>query len=1014
MLNERNNRSFFTFKNPSKPLCIAFLLSIVLFLAILARPSSAFFMDWYSSDGESKYRLSGAVTSYIERFYVDQDNVRPKHMLLEALSWTERLLPSVLVTTSEASDTIEISSGGARKELSTENIETLDDMLLALRESLVFIQANRPEPNDPKPEDLEYTAINGILTDLDPHSLLLPPKEYKEFRIGTSGRFGGLGMVVGIRDMYLTVISTIEGTPAHKAGLKRGDKIMQIDNESTVNMSLFEAVGKLRGEPGTNVTLYIHRDKTSKPETIPIKRAVIALPSIEAQPLGEGLGYIRIRSFQEDTAEDLDIHLDELKSEYGEIRGLIIDMRNNSGGLLDQAIKVSDRFLEDGVIVVTTGPGKRRREVQVAEPSEDDVLTCPIVVLMDSSSASGAEIVAAALKENGRAVIVGDRSFGKGTVQQLIDMADGSALKLTIAKYLTPLYRDIQTIGVTPDISLVPVAVGKDEIFLVKGNSDTIRESDMEGHLRGTPSIQEEPLATLRYLKTPQDAPEDEKLEGEDPYKPTDLANDRQVQLSKELLKSTNFARSEEMLEDMRATLEDLQKSEEEHIVAALEKAGIDWSEGKSTETPRPTVSLETDPFDKRIMAGEKASITISVTNERDGALYRMFAVSESKNPLLDKLEFPLGKIDAGETRSYTNEIEMPKGALDRSDEFIIKFNELNGYIPKDLHGDLTTVAQKRPRFAYSYQVIESGSNGHGPNDDGLIQKGEHIDLLVTVKNVGEGNSSKNMVTLRELSHKEVFVEEGSKELGELAPGENKTVSLRFHVRENIEANEFTVDLVITDLTYGVYLTDKLTFPILEPKAVPLLAEESRDLIVVQDEASVYGGRSIDAPIMSEMNKGFVLKSDGSVPGWYRVKLSNGGWGWVVARDVAETSAQVPVEDRVKIYVQHAPPVIGIERPPTPTQTPRIVISGEVFDEDGVKHVYVLVNNDKVYLNTPENATETKLLEFKAEVSLEEGPNNITVVARDTSGLLSTKSFVTSAKTALVKGIGETGESELQ
>ena len=190
--------------------------------------------------------------------------------------------------TSESSNTIDITVGDAKRTLHTDRVESFDDMLTLLKDSLLFIQMNRLEPNETKADDVEYTAINGILNDLDPHSVLFPPKDYKEFKIGTSGKFGGLGMVVGIRDMYLTVISTIEGTPAHRSGLNSGDRIMQIDNESTVNMSLFDAVGRLRGEPDTNVTLLISRAKTSKSETVDIKRAIRAITtrsSINVKPL---------------------------------------------------------------------------------------------------------------------------------------------------------------------------------------------------------------------------------------------------------------------------------------------------------------------------------------------------------------------------------------------------------------------------------------------------------------------------------------------------------------------------------------------------------------------------------------------------------------------------------------------------------------------------------------------------------------------------------------------------------
>ncbi|MFQ5957367.1 MAG: hypothetical protein ACE5KK_06320, partial [Candidatus Brocadiales bacterium] len=508
---------------------------------------------------------------------------------------------------------------------------------------------------------------------------------------------------------------------------------------------------------------------------------------------------------------------------------------------------------------------------------------------------------------------------------------------------------------------------------------------------------------------------EDEEVKEEDPFKPIDLSKDHQVQLVQQLLKNTASPRRDETLEDIRATLENLKKSEEERVVAALDKAGIDWSEGKSQEAPKPVATLSLDPTsDEMITAGEKVTITISVTNESDGALYRMFAISESKNPLLDKLEFPLGKIEKRTTKRYSNDVEIPKTALDRNDEFIIKFSELNDHIPKDIHGSLTIEALKRPQFAYSYQVVESGTDGRRPNDNGLVQRGEHIDLLVTVKNIGEGKSTKNVVALRELSNKEVFVEKGSQEIGELAPGETKTVSLRFHVRESIEANEFTMSLVIRDTTFGTYLTDKLTFPILEPTFTPSLADVSKDLIVTRNDTFAYGGRSTDAPIMAHMIKGNLLKADGWVPGWYRVKLPNGGWGWVVVRDVAETDKYAAEDVLTELYVQHTPPFIEINPYSHTSNTLRTMISGRITDNDGVKHIYIMVNNDKVYLNSPEKAAETKELMFKAEIPLEEGPNTVTVIARDATGLVASRSFVTSATPALAKGIGEGLETELQ
>ncbi|MFN3467392.1 MAG: S41 family peptidase, partial [Candidatus Brocadiales bacterium] len=253
---------------------------------------------------------------------------------------------------------------------------------------------------------------------------------------------------------------------------------------------------------GTKVTLYLLTGKSAEPKLVTLKREIIALPSVESQLLAENIAYIKIRNFQEDTVDDLDKNLQQLQKTPQGLRGVSLDMRNNSGGLLDQAVGVSDRFLDKGVIVATVGQGKRQREVQKARYSERDVVLCPMIVIIDAGSASGSEIVAAALKENDRALLVGDRSFGKGTVQQLIDLADGSALKLTVAKYLTPLYRDIQTLGITPDVNLIPVVLGKENILLERGTTGVLREADMRGHLHGEITPPDPPLVSLKYLAT--------------------------------------------------------------------------------------------------------------------------------------------------------------------------------------------------------------------------------------------------------------------------------------------------------------------------------------------------------------------------------------------------------------------------------------------------------------------------------------------------------------------------------
>ncbi len=986
----------------SKRLCkgffvlfLALFTSYLVISSILPESGQALFLDWYTGEKTPKYRLPGAVCSYIDRFYVDPERIHPQHMLVEGLNWIERLLPEVKVEFTETNGSLEIITGETRQRLDASRVQSLDDALTLLKDGLFFVHTNMEDTS--KANEVEYTAINGMLGDLDPHSVFLPPKEYKEFIIGTSGRFGGLGMVVGIREMALTVISPIEGTPAHRAGLKSGDKIMEIEGESTVNMSLHEAVSKLRGEPGTKVTLYLLTGKTAEPRVVALKREIIALPSVESQLLNGNIGYIKIRNFQEDTVDDLDKHIQQLQKASQGIRGVILDMRNNSGGLLDQAVGVSDRFLDKGTIVVTVGQGKRQREVQRAHYSERDIINCPMIVIIDAGSASGSEIVAAALKENERALVIGDRSFGKGTVQQLIDLADGSALKLTVAKYLTPLYRDIQTLGITPDINLIPVILGKENIILEKGTTGVLREEDMRGHLHGEVQLPEPPLVSLKYLSHPEETPEGEE---ENLYKQKDLSKDNQVQIALELIKNTHSSTREEMLRDLWPYLEKPRRAEEEKIVKALAELGIDWSYGKETRTPKSVASLSFQPLKEKWAAGETLEITLTVLNQGEGTLYRTYGITESKNPLLDKLEFPLGKIEQGASRSYTHKIELPKNTLDRSDEFTVKFTELNANTPKDIYRTLTIEALPRPEFAFSYQVIEANTDGRRPDDDGLVQKGELLDLPVTVRNIGKGTSSKNMVTVRNLSHKDIFVEEGSKELGDLAPGEEKTVHLKFLVRESLEAKEFSMDLVVTDLTFGVYLSQKLTFPIMASRVSPAVVEIDKRIQAMR-QTWAFGGRSTESPVMAQIKKGNIIRANGWVPGWYSIPLPNGGRGWVPATDVAETT--VEREDAITLHVQYMPPVIEFEKTPLTLPSGRMVLSGSARDDQAVRHLFIMANNEKVFFKSQKKEDKLKEVAFNAEIPLKEGPNNITIVARDDAGLIYSQSFVVSSKAVLVQ-----------
>ncbi len=321
-------------------------------------------------------------------------------------------------------------------------------------------------------QELIYGAVKGMLRGLDPHSSFLTPADYKEMQVDTKGSFGGIGIEIGLRDDVLTVISPIEDTPAFRAGLEAGDLIVKIEDQSTKDMSLMDAVKLMRGKKGTPLTIWIMRKGFTEPKEVDLVRAIIKIQSIKHRELEEGYGYVRVTQFQERTDRDLEKALNELGSRKGELKGLVLDLRNNPGGLLKQAAEVSDKFLSEGLIVYTKGrvPGQ---DMEFAARKKGTHPEYPIIVLVNGGSASASEIVAGALQDHKRGIVLGTQTFGKGSVQTIIPLQDGSAVRLTTAKYYTPSGRSIQAKGIEPDI-----VVGKTY-------NGRLKEKDLKGHLKG-------------------------------------------------------------------------------------------------------------------------------------------------------------------------------------------------------------------------------------------------------------------------------------------------------------------------------------------------------------------------------------------------------------------------------------------------------------------------------------------------------------------------------------------------
>ena len=369
-------------------------------------------------------------------------------------------------------------------------------------ETLSLVKKNYVEEVDEK--DLVYGAIKGMLNSLDPHSSFMAPEHFKEMQIDTKGEFGGLGIQIGIKDKILTIIAPIDDTPAFKAGVKAGDKIIKIDGESTKDITIHDAVTKLRGPKGTSVTITIVREGLDKTLDITIVRDIIKLKSVKHKIIDETIGYIKLTQFQEKTAADLRDALEEIDKKN--INALILDLRNNPGGLLKGAVDVSSLFLPpEKLVVYIKGRSGEKSEFKTARGNRH--FDYPMIVLVNQGSASASEIVAGAMQDWEQAVVLGTQTFGKGSVQTVIPLSDGSALRLTTARYYTPKDRSIQTTGITPDIIV--------ELKTTNGTKThpVFREKDLDKHLKNDTKEEEkesEKSEDIEIQEVPSSVSEDE------------------------------------------------------------------------------------------------------------------------------------------------------------------------------------------------------------------------------------------------------------------------------------------------------------------------------------------------------------------------------------------------------------------------------------------------------------------------------------------------------------------------
>jgi carboxyl-terminal processing protease len=418
--------------------------------------------------------------------------------------------------------------GAVGKDASYENLQTFTNILAIVQKNYV---------DDVSTEQLVEGAINGMLTSLDPHSAYLTPDLYKELQVDTKGSFGGLGIEITMRNNVLTVVSPIEDTPAYRAGIKPGDMIIKIDGQFTKDMTLVDAVKKMRGPKGSKVVLSIKREGVNEIFDVSLNREVIKIQSVKAKTLEKGYGYLRVTQFQERTDSDVERALEQWTRD-GQLEGLVLDLRNDPGGLLTQAVKVADTFLDSGLIVYTDGRLENQKQKYFAR-RPGSYMDFPMVVLVNGGTASASEIVAGALQDHKRAIVLGTQTFGKGSVQTILPLDDNSALRLTTARYYTPSGRSIQATGIVPDIVM-------DNVLMTRAASNNrsgqlLREENLPRHFEQKKPVPQQGAQPGETEMTPPQSPPEEMPPDEaeeQGIKEGELGKDPQLDHALELLKS--------------------------------------------------------------------------------------------------------------------------------------------------------------------------------------------------------------------------------------------------------------------------------------------------------------------------------------------------------------------------------------------------------------------------------------------------------------------------------------------
>lgn len=871
---------------------------------------------------------------YIQTQYVDPDRFDYPGMLTAALTGVERRVPGVLTRLEGQGSALHIAVGNYSTVLTVQRATSFVTLEDTLQRVAAILEAHVDAKEIP-PAAIEYAMINGILSTLDPHSVFLPPESAKKMEEDNDGEFGGLGITIQTRNGQLGVEYPLEDTPAFRAGLKAGDQILRIEGESTLNMDLDDAVSKMRGAPGTAVTITINRTEFNQPKDVSMVRGLIKPSAVWSKLLDGNIAYIRISGFHGQVKAQLDEELAKLQREAGSsgVKGAVLDMRDNPGGYLHEAIAVSDTFLSSGEIVSTVERDGRNRDVTEAKPDATDI-SWPMAVLMSGNSASAAEIVAGALRNNERAVVIGERSFGKGSVQNLWSFATGDAqaakLKLTTARYLTPGDRSIQNVGIPADIQLdrsfvYPPKPVKDLPGEMSGprvglfyRDGVLREADLAGHLNSAVLGQEPTVYSVRYLAPDPDGDDGPRTDR------ADVTKDFEVLFARDVLLGSHGRGRADVLKDASSVVATRQRVELGKIEAAFRAQGIDWSGCVNVASPVVEIALVAGKSGT-LEAGALETLSVSVTNSGETPLCQTLVKAKSADENLDGLEFYLGRIEPGATRTVSTKARLPKAYPTDVAGIQLTLEDATRSVLATTQATVNAHGPDLPQYGWAWAV----SDKEGGNGDGVLQVGETLTVTVTPKNVGAGAGGKASFDIRK--------------------GEG--------VGRSVEVVAGKSNFDVEHLAVGASGTGELSFKVsTAPSGGPDVPMSVRMV-----EAELYDYAGIEEA------------------GFYDAYVQE----YPLALTIGQALPKGAVET----------PTVKITRvPASMSASGEVTISGVATDGKGIRDVIVYRGDQKLAYAGGGDGTPLTSVPFSATTPLEEGRNVLVVYVRNSDGLVTTRS----------------------